>query len=375
MKVSRISFIGSHGIPANHGGFETFVEKASIGLQENENFEVTVICEQAHKKLFNNKKEYNGVRLAYSWFNKTRTPNLYYLSSILLSIRYADVIYACGEAGAFSIWISKMFGVKYVSNPDGLGWERDKYNWLFKKLLYVLAKVNYSASSYVVCDSEMIKTHLQRIFKKRDRLHVIEYGADQNEFINGDSEIANKTLEKYGLKSNQYHLVVSRLEPENNVHIIIDGYTMSPRQMPLAIIGRVQDTDYCKSLADRANTNLIFLGGVYDPEELKMLRAKATSYFHGHKVGGTNPSLLEAMAAANLCVCHDNEFNREVTSENALFFSDEKDVERHLNYLECEDSREQVKQMKETVLEKATNYYSWEKICNRYAEFFQEIPT
>ena len=117
MKVKRVSFIGSHGIPANHGGFETFVEKVSLGLQEKENFDVTVICERIHKDLFNNQKNYKGVRLRYSWFNKTRTPNLYYLSSILLSVRHADMIYACGEAGALLLSVGIGEGDHGVGSP------------------------------------------------------------------------------------------------------------------------------------------------------------------------------------------------------------------------------------------------------------------
>ena len=119
-------------------------------------------------------------------------------------------------------------------------------------------------------------------------------------------------LQKYNLSDQKYHLIVSRLEPENNVDIIINGFCSKEREFPLIIVGKINDTEYVKLLKKISNYQVVFLDGIYNNYELEVIRANAFSYFHGHMVGGTNPSLLEAMASKNLCVCHDNEFNKRI---------------------------------------------------------------
>jgi rhamnosyltransferase len=180
------------------------------------------------------------------------------------------------------------------------------------------------------------------------------------------NESVSKILSKYGLDYDNYHLVVSRLEPENNVSMIIQGYKASNAKKKLAIVGTVLNNKYCQSLLRNKDDNILFLGGIYDKETISVIRANAYSYWHGHSVGGTNPSLLEAMGSANLCVCHDNVFNRSTLKNNGLFFKNIEEVKFLFDRIEAFRDRE----MRIKVLALAKQHYSWQRIANEYRRLF-----
>ncbi len=373
MPKTHIAFVGSRGIPANHGGFETFVEKLALSL-ENE-FQVTVLCERDQKQKFTNLKKLSNVSLRYSIFNKSKYPNLFMLDSHLRCLD-ADIIYSCGVLGSLSMWIPQIFGKTYITNPDGLGWKRDKYNGLKKFLLSFLFRVSYTLSNRMVFDSEAIKTVLFDSFRKRKNYSVIAYGSEPNQFVSegAKSELVKKILEKYELKDQGYHLVVSRLEPENNVHLIVEGYKMIPKpKYPLIIVGRTLDTKYVNELMQYENENIRFIGGLYQENELNIARASCFSYLHGHSVGGTNPSLLEAMNSTNLCICHDNVFNREVTSNNGYYFSTAEELCQVFSKVEDDKNLQEIEAKKIKLKSRAIEAYSWPDITSQYQQLFRSI--
>ena len=365
-KKPRIAIIGSRGVPANYGGFETFAEEISVHLVKKYGYEVTVVSDIEQKKHNAAMKDYNGVNLRYSSYSKAGNAIRFYYDSIKKVITDHDIIYSCGPAGGlFGVMVRK-HGKIMMTNPDGLNSKRSKWSLPIQLAFRVFEFFASRFSDWVVCDSKAIEEYICNQYGCKNTF-VAEYGAYINSFIH-EKKMSQKILQKYGVESKSYHLVVSRLEPENNVEMIISGYEKSSKKWPLMVVGNVQETAFVQKLKNIAGKNVYFVGGVYDKDELSVIRAHAISYLHGHSVGGTNPSLLEAMGSRNLCICHDNPFNREVVSDNGLFFKDSDGVERCIEKVET--NSEAFDLMRNAVLDRIVNYYNWEKIADKYHTIF-----
>lgn len=368
VKLPRIAIIGSRGIPANYGGFETFAEEIAIHLLRNYGYQITVVGDADQKKHNNDMQEYQGIKLRYSSFAKGNNAIRFYRDSIQKVIEDHDIIYSCGPAGG-------LFGLNVhhhnkllITNPDGLNSRRSKWNWLIQQTFRAFEFTASRLSDWVVCDSQAIEQYIQKGYGCKNTF-VAEYGAYENKFLQ-ENDLSENILTKYGLTSNSYHLVVSRLEPENNVDTIISGYQANNRQFPLVIIGNIQETSYVKHLQKLASSQVLFVGGVYDNNELSILRANALSYLHGHSVGGTNPSLLEAMGSRNLCICHDNIFNREVIQETGVFFTDPSSIDKHLTQLEHDPKL--FITMRNAALTRIHEYYNWDNMAAKYHNIFSK---
>ena len=368
MKSMKVAFIGSRGIPANYGGFETFVEKIAEKLQLDPSFEIVVIgdCEQRIKT--DSLREYLGIELDYSKYSKTKNPILFFFDSMMKSWK-SDIIYCCGVGNAFTVFLPFIFRKKYVTNPDGVGWKRLKYSKLGRKFLKLMFVFTALFSPYIVCDSFGIENIFRKIFFRKKHITTIEYGADLNKMVNVNSSKELAVLQKYNLVAQQYHLIVSRLEPENNIDVIVSGYCDKSRKFPLIIVGKINDTEYINSLRKMANRKILFLDGIYNHYELAVVRANAFSYFHGHMVGGTNPSLLEAMASKNLCVCHENEFNKRIVEEDGFYFKTNSEVSLVLEDIENNNYNSK----REGVYCKIKEYYNWDNITDKYLSYFKKI--
>ena len=367
----KISIIGTRGIPARYGGFETFADEISknlIQIDKTLNIQVLADCDQ---KISNNDLDnFSGVRLIYSKYSKNKNPLKYYLDSILLSLD-SDIILSCGAGGGYFSFIPKFYKVKFITNPDGLEWKREKWSIIKRFLIKTMEKTSVLFSDAIICDSKGITEYIRKEYSYKKKLYTIEYGAYINEYLENSLVEVKDIYSKYDLQANKYHLVVSRLEPENNVHIIIDGYIQSQSEYPLIIVGGINQNDYVDTLLDKKNTNIRFIGAIYDKKELSVIRAGACSYLHGHSVGGTNPSLLEAMGSKNLCICHDNIFNRETLRNNGLFFKDENELSNIFNTLN--QNEEIVQEYKINVKNLITEYYNWENISSLYLKAFYEV--
>lgn len=364
----KVAFIGSRGIPANYGGFETFVEEIARKLQQDSFFEITVIgdCEQKIKS--NNLSSYSGIELLYSKYSKTKNPLLFFFDSMIKSWK-SDVIYCCGVGNAFAVYLPFICRKKYVTNPDGIGWKRLKYSKIGRKILKLMFVFTALFSPYIVCDSVGIENIFRKMFFRTKNVTTIEYGAYLNKMVGILSSNELAVLQKYNLVSQKYHLIVSRLEPENNVDIIINGYCNKKYKFPLVVVGKLSNTKYVNLLKNIANRQVFFLDGIYNNQNLEVVRANAFSYFHGHMVGGTNPSLLEAMASKNLCICHDNEFNKRIIEEDGFYFKTHLDVSDILTDIE----KNNYTSKKEKVYDKIINYYNWENIADQYISYFKRI--
>ena len=360
----KIAILGSQGIPAKFGGFETFAEQLATRLVQRE-FSITVFCEAGDD---NTLTTYKGVTLKYF-----KTPKIKALRSIwfdtlciIKSLRKYDVIYMLGYSVAFAFFLPLLFGDKFIVNMDGLEWKRTKWSAFAKKYLRAMEYLAAKWSTRLVADAEGIADYLKKRYGHPGRVVMIPYGADIIEkFPNPEK------LSSYGLEAKEYYLVVCRLEPENHVLEIIRGFLNTSTQKKLVIIGDYQSgTPYTAALTQERDERVLFLGSIYDQEQLTALRCHCYAYLHGHSVGGTNPSLLEAMACSNFVVAHDNVFNREVTGNNAWYFSSSLDVQRLLEKLESEGVPPQAAAFFREIMEKK---YNWDVVAESYARLFQEV--
>ena len=204
---------------------------------------------------------------------------------------------------------------------------------------------------------------------------MAEYGALPNPFLRSGSRSGEleERLATEGLTPRGYHLLIARIEPENQIHLAIEAVRLRAKEerLPLLVVGDFDLSPYGKKLAQDLPAGVRLLGSIYDTDRLMALRAGARSYVHGHTVGGTNPSLLEAMAAGNACICHDNDFNRNATDGQAAFFSNAESLATHLRWLEGDAP--ELDLMRDAVLKRWSEQYRWEQIAEKYARIFNEL--
>jgi glycosyltransferase involved in cell wall biosynthesis len=248
---------------------------------------------------------------------------------------------------------------------DGIEWKRSKWNRATRQLMKYFERITVRRAPYLVSDNEGIRDYYKTTFQ-RDSF-FIAYGA---EAIGGFDA---STLSAFGLQPEGYFLCIARLEPENNIEAILDGYCSSGRTEPFVVIGNY-GLKFGQYLRDKyAGQHVLFLGALYEKANLDNLRHFTKLYFHGHSVGGTNPSLLEAMAAGCPIAAHRNPFNRSVLGDNALFFSDNGEVKSLLVNLETFD--ESMKPHIQANYNTLQAKYSWKGIISAHEQLFSQIKS
>jgi hypothetical protein len=351
----KIAIIGTRGIPNNHGGFEQFTEFVAPGLVQR-GHEVFVYNSSLHP--FKEKK-WRGVNIVvkYDPENKIGTAGqfIYDFNCIVdTRKRNFDVILQLGYTSS-SIW-SFLFPQKslLVTNMDGLEWKRTKYSLGVQKFLQKAEKWAALHSDYLIADSKGIQEYLLQKYH-RDSF-FIPYGA---ELV---TQVDESLLAKKNLKKDSYNLLIARMEPENNIEIIIKGHLLANSMLPLIIIGSYANRFGIYLKKAYASDKIVFFGPIYDLVFLNSLRFYSNLYFHGHSVGGTNPSLLEAMASHALIAAHDNIFNRTVLGDDAFYFSTVTDIAGLIKQdLQKSDFNFFIK----TNNEKIKHLYAWDKIINQ----------
>lgn len=311
----KIGIIGSRGIPNHYGGFEQFAERFSVyaaGLGHD----VSVYCSSLHP---NRESTFRGVKRiqVYDAEHQIGTAGqfVYDLNCMVdARKRNFDVLLQLGYTSS-SVWNFLVpESMKLITNMDGMEWKRSKYNALTKLFLKQAERLAVKHSHRLIADSVAIADYLHQTYDRTAA--YIPYGADV--FDRPDERM----LKQYGLLTHAYHLLVARLEPENNIAMIIEGQLKSGSPFPLLVVGNT-NTVFGKYIRNKyASPQVRFTEGIYDNQVLNNLRHFSRMYFHGHSVGGTNPSLLEAMAAGALIAAHKNLFNQYVLKDNAYYFSD-----------------------------------------------------
>ena len=336
---------------------ETFAEELSIRLVKS-GHEVAVQCDAGSYTA----NDYKGVKLFFTGFTKDSHPVKYYLTGMRWALRDYDIILVATTFGSYFYFL-KWFRKKIIiTNTDGLESRREKWalpQKIYIKLSELLAVLQ---SDYLIADSAGIFKYLKKNYPFAERkIRTIEYGA---EIV--DSYIPS-VLGKYGLEPDSYYLVVCRLEPENNIAMIIDGYRNAVTEKSLVIVGNITNTRYLRNIiSDLNDPQIRFLGGIYDKKVLNSLRFACKAYIHGHSVGGTNPSLLEAMGCGNIAICHDNAFNREVTCGAQLYFSNISELSDNINKVENLPADESDR-YKKSGIDRIHDYYNWDLIFQKYS--------
>lgn len=363
----KISIIGSRGYPYVYSGYETFVKELSERLVK-QNISVTVYC---HKNLF---KQYppqvNGINLVYikTIEKKSLSQFVHSFQSILHAcFSNYDIILAVNSAnGPFGLF-TKLFRKKTAINVDGLEWLRPKWKGLGTKYFYFASWLSTKLYDVIINDS----FEMQRIYKelfKKDSV-VIAYGANIKYSRN------KELIRKWNLQPNDYYLIVGRLIPDNNADIIVNEFVKSSTQRKLVIVG---DVVYKDEYADRIKKNddprLVFTGYVNDQEELAELYHNCFAYFHGHQFGGTNPTMLKAMAYGCAVIALDTPFTREMcdNEKHALYFSKEQGSLKDL-IQSIENDANQLVNFRKISRDRILDNYTWEKITEQYIALFNRM--
>lgn len=358
----KIGILGTRGIPNNHGGFEQFAEYFAVYLQAK-NHEVYVYNSHDHPYQNNT---YEGVNIIHAYDPEFKIGTvgqfIYDLNCIRDSRkRNFDIILQLGYTSN-SIWY-RLLPKKpvIITNMDGMEWKRSKYSKKVRRFLKTAERLAVKSSDYLISDSIGIQDYLIKTYNKTSEL--IAYGANVFETPN------DAVLSEYKVLKNDYCLIIARLEPENNIETIIRGYIKSKAKFPLIIFGGLNDYGAGLKKTYSNDSRIRFVGANYNQTELNNLRYFSRYYFHGHSVGGTNPSLLEAMASNTLIIANNNIFNKSILKKEALYFDNSRDIETLLN----DDSSFSLKEtFSEVNINKIHDFYNWEIINSKYEQFIAQ---
>jgi glycosyltransferase involved in cell wall biosynthesis len=362
----RIAILGTRGIPARYGGFETFAEKFAVGLCER-GFDVTVFCESGGSSA---PDVFQGVELRY-----ISAPALGPLQTILYDLRCLwaarrgyDVVYMLGYGAAPFCLIPRLWGTEVWINPDGLEWARAKWGFFAKCYFRLMEWASIHAANRIIADAEAIARSLVGRHGKLPSCTVIQYGC---EVIETPPPV--EMLSPWRLVPKGYYLVVCRLEPENHVLEILQAFHKSRSSRQLIIVGNhLTETGYVAQLHAVRDSRIRMIGSVYDQATLTCLRYYSFAYMHGHSVGGTNPSLLEAMGCGNLVFAHDNPFNRETLESCGLYFANAQELMQAIDNAEQQEA--DLARLREASRSRARTKYRWPDIISRYVALLEAKP-
>lgn len=361
----RIAILGTRGIPNNYGGYEQLAEYLSVGLVKK-GHSVTVYNNSLHPY---REKFYKGVRIRHVYSPEKilgSSANLIYdfISLWDAILRKHEIILECGyQSSALGLYFAPISRSKIITNMDGLDWQRSKWSPWVQKLTKWFEKLAVKKSHALIADNLGIQKYLTE--KYNTESEFIAYGTSI------PIEFNSSILEKFNLKKNNYFILVARLEPENSIEIILDGYCMSGSKAKFVVVGN-ETTFFAKYLKNKYKNfeGIKFVGGVYNQDNLNNLRHFSLLYFHGHTVGGTNPSLLDAMACKCYIAAHANDFNKSVLKNNGIYFKNANEVSKLiLSKNKLESKSQYVLNNLETLREN----YSWEKIIDQHEDLFYKM--
>ncbi|WP_221653486.1 DUF1972 domain-containing protein [Actinotalea ferrariae] len=353
----RIALVGTRGVPARYGGFETCVEEVGRRLAAR-GHEVTVYCRRVAD--VEPRDEHLGMQLVH--LPAVRSRSLETLSHTGLSVahltrRGADAAVVFNAANAPWLPVLRAARIPVATHVDGLEWKRAKWGGAGKQFYRRAETLAVRWSDALIADAQGIADYYLERFGAPTEL--IAYGAPV-------VPRASDRLRELGLAPDAFHLVVARFEPENHVDVIVDGYRRSGAQLPLVVVGSAPYSDaYTARVHALADDRVRFLGGVWDQELLDQLYANARTYLHGHSVGGTNPSLLRALGAAAATTAFDVSFNREVLGASGRWFTTADDVAREVELAE-QDPAATRSRGAAALLE--AERYDWDDVASRYEE-------
>ncbi len=363
MRTLRI--LGTRGVPAAHGGFETFAEHLATHLVQR-GWRVIVYCqEEGRGPIFTDNWEgIERVRIPVSSdgpigtiiFDLKATRHAAVFDDLCLTLGYNTALFCC---------LLRVKGIRNVINMDGIEWRRQKWGLAAKTWFWINDWAGSWFGNHLVADSPGIRSHLlTRV--RADKITTIPYGADRL------LDCPDTAVGSLGLVSGYYWTVIARAEPENSILEIVTAFSRRPRGVKLVILGRyeVEKNAYHRAVKDAASDEVVFLGAIYDPAFVKALRFHAVGYLHGHQVGGTNPSLVEAMGAGNAVIAHDNPFNRWVSGTSARYFDGADECEKVLDELLSDPLA--VSSMRSGIVGRYEEAFTWDRVLGQYEALLEK---
>lgn len=356
----KVAIIGTVGVPANYGGFETLVEQL-VRHNKNEDLQYAVYCSS---KSYNDERwVYHGAKTEYIGLKANGIQSIPYdIVSLIKASRRSDVILILGVSGCAFLPIFRLFSKKkLIINIDGLEHRRDKWNKWVRKFLKFSEKQAVKYGDVIVTDNKGITDYVAEEYGKPSEL--IAYGGD-HVLTDITDELTDKVLKEYGLAKNDYALAICRIEPENNVHLILEAFEKAGKK--LMFIGNWQKSEYGRSLAEKYKESkyVKITPAVYDLNILNVIRSNCLVYVHGHSAGGTNPSLVEAMFFAKPLIAYDVVYNRESTENKAAYFKRVEDLAELIRapkeFYDNGDSMQEI----------AYRRYTWSNITKQYEKLY-----
>lgn len=361
----RIRILGTRGIPAAHGGFETFAERLALYLTER-GWHVIVYCQvDAAGPVFVD--TWNGIERVNIPIQQSGPKGTVVFDWLvtLHAAKYRDLCLTLGYNTAIFCTLLRLKAVSNVINMDGIEWSRAKWGAAAKAWFWFNDWVGCWVGNHLVADHPKIALHLKTRVSER-KITTIPYGAD------AITSASSTIIEKFGLTSKSYLTVVARAEPENSLLEIVEGFSEKPRGIHLAILGNYDEKNsYHRAVRGAAGAEVRFLGAIYDKVILNALRFHCLAYVHGHQVGGTNPSLVEALGAGNAVVAHDNRFNRWVAGEGGLYFDGAAGFAQRLDELLAD--RELVRTLSLQSRKRFDDVFTWPLVLEQYERLLEKF--
>lgn len=360
MNSNRIAIVGTVGLPANYGGFETLAENlVKFHDASSSPDSITVYC--SSKNYPTKPRTYLSAQLKYVPLNANGLQSVPYDIVSLFSAVWnrSDVILLLGVSGAISLPLIRLFSsARIITNIDGLEWRREKWTGFAKQFLRFSEKMAVRFSHQIITDNQAITEYVKHSYGVNS--HVIAYGGDHALTLGVE-------VDEHSLPEN-YAFSVCRIEPENNVHMIIAAF-FKLNSHTLVMVGNWNNCEYGRALHKKYATcdNIFLLDPIYDLGKLKTLRSRALFYIHGHSAGGTNPSLVEAMHFEKPVLAFDCNFNHHTTEGQAYFFKNSEELQHLIKTIDLDDANKMAKQM----LEIAERRYTWYIVAQQYFTLFR----
>ncbi|AZO83654.1 glycosyl transferase [Stutzerimonas stutzeri] len=357
----KINILGIRGIPAKHGGFETFAEKLALYLQDR-GWDVLVYChELGDGKLV--ESQWKGIKRIHIPVKRDGAAGtvIFDYKATIHALSQDGLFLTLGYNTAIFNLLQRIKGQTNVINMDGIEWRRDKWGAVAKTWFWLNERAGCWIGNHLVADHPSIKDHLAtRVNAKK--ITMIPYGGD--EVINADARL----LSPYGIEPGKFSVIIARPEPENSFLEMVRAFSRSPRNHKLVVLGNFTPASntFHRQVMEAANEEVIFPGAIYEAQVVQALRFHSRFYLHGHRVGGTNPSLVEAMGAGCAVIAHENHFNRWVAGPDAAYFKDESACAALFDHMLTDNVA--LERMKASSRARFRERFTWDQVLRDYEE-------
>lgn len=355
-----VSIMGIRGLPARHGGFETFVARLAPYLV-GRGWRVTVYCQEEDQPV-HAETLWNGVRRVHIHVGHDTAWNSIRFDQACITHALREkppLVLTLGYNTAVLALRLRRAGICHVMNMDGIEWSRAKWGPLARSWLYLNDWAGCLGAHHLIADHPEIARHLERRVPA-DKITTIPYGTD----MIADADVT--VLEPLGVEPGRYVSLIARPEPENSLLEIVQAFSAHRRGIKLLVLGNLVPSRnrYHAKVRAAASDEVLFAGAIFDPDIVRSVRLYSLLYVHGHQVGGTNPSLLEAMGAGNPVIAHDNRFNRWAAGNSARYFRDVESCRQALDDLLSRPGERRV--LAESSIRRASTAFRWERVLQRY---------